>query len=283
MIKFLVVDDETGEPLIAKDKAIRQSDLKKLERCDLDNIKLPENKEAEEEIKKFNPKVIINCIGYTGRNVDECELNKDMTLEANVFVPLILAEVALRHKIRFVHISSGCIYHFDYSKDGPIDEDKIPDYFNLFYSRTKIYSEQPLKILSSEYPILIVRPRIPLDNRPSPKNILNKLINYKDSIIDIPNSVTYMPDFVKAVKHLIRVEARGIYNVVNKGGLRYPELLDVYKKHVPDFKYMVINYKDFKLKRTNIILSTKKLQKTGFDIRDIHEVMEECVQEYLKY
>ena len=39
-----------------------------------------------------------------------------------------------------------------------------------------------------------------------------------------------MPDFAKAVKHLINVEAKGIYNVVNKGGLRYPELLDVYKK-----------------------------------------------------
>ena len=48
-----LVDDETGETLIAKDKTIRQSDLKKLERCDLDNIKLPENKEAEEEIKRI--------------------------------------------------------------------------------------------------------------------------------------------------------------------------------------------------------------------------------------
>ena len=48
-----LVDDETGETLIAKDKAIKQADLKKLERCDLDNIKLPENKEAEEEVKRI--------------------------------------------------------------------------------------------------------------------------------------------------------------------------------------------------------------------------------------
>jgi dTDP-4-dehydrorhamnose reductase len=250
--------------------------------CAISDREIHSFKDADEEIKKFNPKVIINAIGYIGRNVDECELDKDMTLEANVFVPLILAEVALRNKIRLVHISSGCIYHFDYSKDEPIDEDKIPDYFNLFYSRTKIYSEQPLKILSKEYPILIIRLRIPLDNRPSPKNILSKLINYKNSIIDVPNSITYLPDFVKAVKHLIKIEAKGIYNVVNKGTLRYPELLSVYKKHVPDFKYTVINYKDFKLERTNIILSPEKLQKAGFDIRDIHDVMEECVQEYLK-
>lgn len=240
-------------------------------------------KDAEEEAKKFNPKIIINCIGHTGKNIDKCELDKDKTLISNSFIPLILSEVALRHKIRLVHISTGCIYHFDYSKDKPIDEDKIPDYFNLFYSRSKIYSDQALKILSSQYPILIVRPRIPLDNRPSPKNILNKLINYRDSIIDIPNSVTYMPDFTKAVKHLIRIEARGIYNVVNKGTLRYPELLDVYKKYVPNFKYTTIDYKSLKIDRTNIILSTQKLEETGFKVREIHEVIEECVKEYLKY
>jgi DUF1009 family protein len=92
-----------------------------------------------------------------------------------------------------------------------------------------------------------------------------------------------MPDFAKAVKHLVKVEAMGIYHVVNKGGLRYPELLDVYKKYVPDFKYTVIDYKSLKIDRTNIILSTQKLEKTGFKVRDIHEVLEECVKEYLKY
>lgn len=48
-----LVDDETGEVLIPKDKTIRQTDLKKLERCDLDNVKLSDDKEAEEEIKRI--------------------------------------------------------------------------------------------------------------------------------------------------------------------------------------------------------------------------------------
>ena len=119
--------------------------------------------------------------------------------------------------------------------------------------------------------------------RPNPKNILNKLIKYKNNIIDIPNSVTYLPDFVKAVRHLVRINAQGIYHVVNKGGLRYPELLDVYKKYVPDFKYSLIDFKGLKINRTNILLSTLKLKKTGFKVRDIHEVLDECVQEYLEY
>lgn len=240
-------------------------------------------KDAEEEILRHNPKVVINCIGVTGKNnVDDCELVKDEALMANTFVPIILSEVALRNKIKLVHISSGCIYHFDYSKDKPIDENKIPDYFKLFYSRTKIYSERALEVLAKKYPVLIARLRIPLDDRPHPKNLLDKLIKYK-RVIGLPNSVTYIPDFVKALKHLIRVNATGIYNIVNKGGLSYQQLMETYRRYKPDFNYEIINLKSLKLNRTNLILSTKKLEKTGFKVRKIDEVLEECVKGYLKY
>ncbi|MBL7198142.1 MAG: sugar nucleotide-binding protein [Candidatus Omnitrophica bacterium] len=249
--------------------------------CDISECKIHSFKDAELEIKKHNPKILINCIGHTGKiNVDGCELDKDKTLSANTFIPIILAEVALRNRIKLVHISSGCIYRFDYSKDRPIKEEEISLFFDLFYSRSKIYSERTLEVLSRKFDILIPRIRIPLDNRPHPKNILTKLINYK-RVIDIPNSITYIPDFIKALKHLLKINAKGIYNVVNKGGLRYPQLLDVYKKYIPDFKYKIIDYKRLNLVRTNLILSTKKLEKTGFKVRNIKDALEECVRDYL--
>ena len=249
-------------------------------RCNISNKKIYSFKDAEEEIKKYNPKILINCIGYTGeRDVDNCELDKDKTLFSNTFIPIILADIAIREKIKLVHISSGCIYHFNYSKDEPIKEEKTPDYFDLFYSRTKIYAEKALEVLTGKQDILIARIRIPLDNRPHPKNLLTKLINY-EKIVDIPNSVTYIPDFIEALKHLIEIDGRGIYNVVNKGDLRYPDLLDVYKKYVPDFEYKVIDYKELNLVRTNLILSIQKLEKTGFEMRNIKEVLEGCVKEY---
>lgn len=251
--------------------------------CDISKKKIHSIKDAEGEIKKYTPKILINCIGHTGKNnIDDCEINKDKTLFANTFVPIILAEAALRNKIKLVHISSGCIYHFDYSKDKPIAEKKIPDFFNQYYSRTKIYSERALEVLSEKFNILIIRIRIPLDNRPDNKNILTKLTAYK-KVIDIPNSITYIPDFIKALKHLIKTGSKGIYNVVNKGGLRYPELLDIYKKYVPDFKYEIIGYKKLNLVRTNLILSTRKLENTGFKVKQTKEVLEECVKTYLKY
>ncbi|MDD2689185.1 MAG: sugar nucleotide-binding protein [Candidatus Omnitrophica bacterium] len=238
--------------------------------------------DVEEEVKKYRPKVIINCIGFIGRNVDDCEMNKEKALFANAFLPVILGEVCLRNKIRLIHISTGCIYHYDYAKDSPIDEEKEPDFFELYYSRTKIYAEQVLRFLSKKCHILILRPRVPLDNRPNPKNLLTKLIATK-KVITLPNSCTYIPDFIQALKHLIKIEAQGIYNVVNKNPLSYPDLMEAYKKYVPGFEYQTIDFNKLNLIRTNIVLSTKKLEDTGFKARDIKDILEECVKEYVKY
>jgi dTDP-4-dehydrorhamnose reductase len=249
--------------------------------CALSDKQIYKLADAQEQIKSLKPKLIVNCIGYIGRNVDDCEQDKEQTLSANVFVPVILAEAALRNKVKFIHISSGCIYHYDYAKNIPIPETEDPDFFELFYSRSKIYAEQAIRVLSRKYPLLIVRIRVPLDNRSHPRNLLDKLIGYRKAI-DAPNSVTYIPDFILALKHLIKIDARGIYNVVNKGGLYYPDLLEAYKKYAPDFQYTTIEFKSLNSIRTNLILSVEKLEKSGFAVREIKDVLPECVKEYVE-
>ncbi len=250
--------------------------------CRIDGSKINCFSDAEKLVKKYNPKIIINCIGIPGkRNVDDCELKKDATLLANSFVPVMLAEVALRNNIKLVHISSGCIFNFNYKVGLPLKEDCENYFFKLFHSRSKIYADRVLEMLAKNYNILIARIRIPLLNAKHPKNVLDKLLKYK-KVIDIPNSVTYIPDFVKAIKHLIKIDARGVYNVVNKGGLRYPDLMKVYQKYVPSFKLQTITLKKLGLVRTNLLLSTSKLEKSGFKVRNINSVLDECVKEYLK-
>src|SRR5512135_2249674 len=89
--------------------------------------------DADRLLERHHPSILINGIGYTGeRNVDDCETDKDATLTANVFVPIWLAESAIRRGIKFMHIGSGCIYHYDYARDRPITESKTPDFFDLF-------------------------------------------------------------------------------------------------------------------------------------------------------
>ncbi|MEI6831452.1 MAG: sugar nucleotide-binding protein [Candidatus Omnitrophota bacterium] len=250
--------------------------------CRIDGSIVNSFSDAERLVKKYNPKVIINCIGITGRrNVDDCELDIDVVLLGNSFIPVILAEVCLRNNIKLVHISSGCIFNYDYKKNKLINEESEDYFFKLFYSRSKIYSERAIEVLARDYNILITRIRIPLINEKHPKNLLDKLLKY-NKVIDIPNSVTYIPDFIKAVKHLIKIDARGVYNVVNKSGLRYPELMRVYKKYVSSYEFKVVPVKSLGLVRTDLILSTAKLEKSGFKVRNINSVLEECVKEYLK-
>jgi dTDP-4-dehydrorhamnose reductase len=250
--------------------------------CEVSGQKIHSYADAEKEIRKSSPGIIINCIGHIGANVDDCEKDIDKALSANTFAPLILAEAALRNNIRLVHISSGCIYHYDYAKDSPIREEREPDFFELFYSRTKIYSEAALSAFGRKYPALIIRVRVPLDNRPHPRNLLTKLIGYK-KVIDLPNSVTYIPDFILALKHLLEKNAQGTYNIVNEGPLLYSDLMEVYRKYKPDFKYEVIEFEKLNQVRTNLILSTEKLKNSGFKVRKTAEVLEECVREYIKY
>ncbi len=238
--------------------------------------------DAADEIVARAPDIVINCIGYTGeKNVDDCERNPDRTFFANSFVPVMLAEAAGGRGVKLVHMSSGCIYRYDYGSP-PISENAPPDFFGLAYSRSKIYAEQALRRTADEFDILILRVRILLDDRPHPRNLLTKLIGY-GRVIDVPNSVTYFPDFIKALRHLLDIDARGIFNVVNKGGLAYPRLMEEYSKHVPGFRYEVIGYEALNLLRTNLLLSTEKLERSGLEVRHINEVLAECVKNYLRY
>jgi dTDP-4-dehydrorhamnose reductase len=256
--------------------------LQKALNCRITNSFIKSYEDTGKIIKKYKPKIIINCIGRTGkRNVDDCELDINGVLLANSFVPVILAEACLRNNIKLVHISSGCIFNFDYKKDKPIKETSEDYFFKLFYSRSKIYAERAIEKLARDYNILVVRIRIPLINAKHPKNLLDKLIKY-NKVIDIPNSVTYIPDFAKAIKHLLGIGARGIYNVVNRGDLRYPKLMRVYQKYIPAHKFKTIALKRLGLVRTNLLMSTRKLEKSGFKVRNINSVLKECVKEYLK-
>lgn len=233
----------------------------------------------ENTILEMKPEVLINTVGHTGgNNVDACELNRDKTLVSNSLIPLIAAEVAVRNKVKFVHISSGCIY------DGcptALTEEDPPNFFDLFYSRTKIYAEGALKPMINKYGFLILRPRIPLDNKPHLRNILTKLIGYR-KVIDVPNSVTYIPDLLCAVEALLKEDAWGIFNVVNDGTLKYPDLMEAYRVYRPEFQYEITTLEELGIKRTNVILDSSKLGKY-WTARNINWLLDDCVREYTSF
>jgi|SRR3989344_3280390 len=244
--------------------------------------------DAQHVLSSYSPKPawVLNAAGHTGKpNVDACEKEKAKTLSGNVHLPIFLAQSCSQASIRFAHLSSGCIYD-GYQRE--FTEGNRPNFDGSLYSATKATAE---KLLTELYPdSLILRLRIPLDDRNDPRNIINKLLNFVTSgvkILDTPNSITYVPDLLEITKQLMENYESGIFNVVNKGSMTHPELLDIYQRQSGQhLDYKTCTREDLELRtiarRSNCCLSVSKLESIGIDVRPVKKAMELAVKNYLK-
>lgn len=236
------------------------------------------------QIEKYNPEIIINCIGKTGRpNIDWCEEHKDETFFSNVTIPTLIAEVCKDTDIYMVHIGSGCIYETNRCSGIGFSENDKPNFKGSFYSRTKIFSE---KILSEYDNILQLRIRMPIDGIPSPRNLIDKLIGYRQ-VINVPNSITYIPDFIVITKKLMDMHETGIFNVTNTGAITHKEILEMYKNIVdPSYEtpeFIPIEKLNTIAGRSNCILYNTRLEGKGIKMRHVLYAVEACMKDYAKY
>ena len=96
-------------------------------------------------VNAANIDVIINCAGYVGKpNVDACELNKEACIKGNVMMPEMLSNLCHELMIRYVHISSGCIYtgyEKEFTEEDPPNFCFDSEIKGSFYSGTKALAE----------------------------------------------------------------------------------------------------------------------------------------------
>ncbi len=222
-------------------------------------------------LDREKPDVVINCAGRTGRpNVDWCEDHKEETVYANVTGPLVLLHACLSRGIYLVHLSSGCIYAGDHGGRG-FSEGDPPNFSGSFYSKTKAWSDQVLK----EFPVLILRMRMPFDGTLAERNLLSKLRKYP-RVLDEENSITYLPDFVDAAKALVSRKAVGIYHLVNEGVISPYRLMELYKEIVdPAHTFQRLTLAQLgevtKTGRSNCMLSGAKAASEGVFMRPAEE------------
>jgi len=232
----------------------------------ISNVRINEFNDIDNEIISNSPEIVINCIGKTGRpNIDWCEDHKEETYFSNVVIPSWIAVSCNYHNIRFVHISSGCIYKGDHRNDS---EYTTPDFGDSYYSLSKIAAEGLIREKTDNY--LILRIRMPIDIIPDSRNLITKLLGYS-KIISSPNSVTYVPDLMDATSKLLENDCTGTFNIVNDGVLFHKQIIDAYNEYASDFKdvtYIPAEELDTKAGRSNCILNNDKLKKyyNGFNI-----------------
>src|SRR3989338_1628783 len=224
------------------------------------------------------PSIVINAAGKTGRpNVDGCETHKIETLRSSVTGPLVLLEECQKRDIYFVHIGSGCIYDGNGNGAG-FTEDDQPNFTGSFYSLTKAMSDK----LLAPFPVLQIRLRMPFDDRDGPRNLITKLSKF-ERVLDVPNSITYIPDFLSALETLVKKRARGIYNVVNTGAISPYEIMERYKKIVdPSHSFSKLTLKELpevvSAARSNCILSNAKLKREGIRMLSVEEAIERALR-----
>lgn len=252
------------------------------DRAELSDFRVEDYASLRDYLAEKKPEVLINCIGKTGRpNVDWCEDHQQETLFGNVEVPLMLVRACEELGIYMVHIGSGCVYEGDNGGEGFSEED-APNFDGSFYSRTKAWSEAML----DEFPVLQLRLRMPLDGMPGDRNFITKITRY-EKVISVPNSVSILKDFTEAAEALIEKRATGVFNMTNPGAMDHAAILDLYKEIVdPNFNYSVMSLEELekltKARRSNCILSMKKLESLGIHMRPVEQAMRETLEEYAK-
>ena len=175
--------------------------------CDITN---------REQVKKivydFCPDYIVNAAAFT--NVDKSETEREQAWKVNVKAVEYIAEAARVIDAHLIHISSDYIFN---GKNGPYSENTIPNPIG-YYGRTKLASENVLKISGAIYTILrtnVLYGTAP-DSRPDfVKWVVESLRNKKNIriVIDQINNPTFIDDLVQAISKIIEFGRTGIYHI----------------------------------------------------------------------
>ena len=170
----------------------------------------------------------------TGRpNVDWCETHKLETIRANVLGTLTLADVSHLAGVHCTVFATGCIFAYDEAhplgSGKGFKEEDTPNFTGSYYSFTKALTESLLR----EYPsTLVLRVRMPIvGDLTYPRNFINKILTY-NKIVDIPNSMTVLPDLLPHALSMARRRVSGIMNFTNPGAISHNEIMELYKSYV---------------------------------------------------
>ena len=234
-------------------------------------------------IKEYKPDCILNSAGIVGKpNVDWCETNQLETIKGNTILPIIIAEACQKKNIYLLHIGTGCIFYGESPSKGGWKEN---DYANpiAVYTRSKYAADLVLSTIDN---VGIARIRMPIDSKPNPANLIDKLLHYPQ-IVDVENSVTIIEDMINVFYKLLSKKSKGIFHVVNPGAIRHKEIIEMYKNIVDNShsnewiteEELVVSGLA-KEKRSNNIMKSENLNKLGIKMRPIKEALRDTLKKY---
>lgn len=155
-------------------------------------------------------KVIINCIAKSNTRWCEYPKNNEELMFVNVMLPRFLSSVCSSLGIKFVHVSTGCVY--DTRGNGKCTEDGFLS-SHCKYVVSKLVAESYMNDDD-----LIIRPRLLFDSEAveGRNNLLQKLPMFT-SFVNEFNSITSCDTLIESVGVLLEEGVSGVFNVANTG------------------------------------------------------------------
>jgi 3,5-epimerase/4-reductase len=243
------------------------------------------------ELKAVQPDRCISLIGRTrGGNfltIDYLEQKGKVkeNVNDNLWGPLVLAFQCSKVGIHLTYMGTGCIFHYDNDKHpvggAGFTEKDDPNFFGSAYSTVKGFTDRMMRMMFDNS-VLNVRIRMPITPDDSPYNFITKIVNY-DRVINIPNSMTVMPELLPIMIDMSIKGTVGTIDLTNPGAISHNEVLDLYKKHVdPSFTYQNFTSEEqdriLLSGRSNNLLDTTRLKSLYPHVDDIHTAVEKtCI------
>lgn len=174
------------------------------DRCDITN-----KDTVKRIICEFNPSIILHCASLT--NVDQCEIERDITKKVNVFATRYLADCVIDNDIKLIYISTDAVYD---GVRGNFSEDDNVNPLN-YYGQTKYEGE--LEVAKKENS-LIFRTNIFGWNIQEKKSLAEWILDELKAKRNITGfrdacfSSIYTLEFARVIDIAIRKDLSGVYN-----------------------------------------------------------------------
>jgi 3,5-epimerase/4-reductase len=234
--------------------------------------------DASAALEKHEPDVVLNAGGTTGRpNVDWCEEHPKETMLGNVALPINLAIACQEKQVYLLHLGSGCIFYGESPDPQGWKEDDFANPIAV-YSKAKYAADLALMNLPHTG---IARIRMPIDNVPHSKNLIDKLANYP-KVIDVENSVTIVPDLIAVLHQLLEKKASGVFHATNPGTTKHKKTTKPHKNEWISAEDLVAQGLAKKL-RSNNFLQSANLKKVGISMPPVKESLRRAMEQYAKY
>jgi 3,5-epimerase/4-reductase len=172
------------------------------------------------------------------------------------------------------YYGTGCIFTYDdvhpIGGKGFTENDQA-NFRGSYYSHTKAAVEDLLRQYNN---VLTLRVRMPIvQDLLYPRNFITKIIKY-DKVIDIPNSMTVLPELLPLSLEMAKRNLTGVLNFTNPGAISHNEILQLYKEYV-DEEFVWRNFSVDEqavvivAPRSNNKLETKRIESEFPEVMDI--------------